>query len=68
MKQPRAIGIIKRQALTTMPFTNDSTLVDDAVALVDDPTALSAGPTVTLPGIRANIRVLRYFTKVKKRR
>lgn len=68
MKQPRVVGIIKKQGLTTMPFTNDSTLVDDPVALVDSPTALSAGPTVTFTGIKANVKPLRYYTKVKKRR
>lgn len=68
MKQPRPIGIIKKQSLTTPPFISDSTLVDDTVALVDSSTALSGGPTSIYPGIKANTSTQRYFTKVKKRR
>lgn len=68
MKQPRVVGIIKKQSLTTMPFINDSTLVDDPTALVNSATSLSAGPTVTFTGIKANVKPLRYYTKIKKRR
>lgn len=67
MMIPRGYSI-KKQALTTPPFINDATLVDDPVVLVDTPTALSAGPTSIYPGIRAKTFTPRYFTKVKKRR
>lgn len=68
MKQPRVVGIIKKQGLTTPPFISDSTLVDDPVVLVDSLTALSGSPTTIYPGIKANAFTPRYFTKVKKRR
>lgn len=64
----KPVAVIRKQTLTTPPFTGDSTLVDDTVALVDDPVALSGGPTTIIPRIPSNARVHRTYTKVKKRR
>lgn len=68
MKAARPIGVIKKQSLTTPPFINDNTLVDDPVALVDDPVALVGGPFTIYPGIKAKAKVPRYFSRIKKRR
>lgn len=68
MIQPRPILRIKKQALTTPPFIGDSTLVDDTVALVDDATALSGGQVTLHTGLRSNVRPVRTYTNIKKRR
>lgn len=58
---------IKHQALTTPPFTTDATLVDDTVRLVDDTTALSGGNVTIISSVRAQVRVPKIYTRVKRR-
>lgn len=51
------VSTIDEQALTTPPFTGDSTLVDDLVALVDDPSALVGGPVTIVEGIQSKVEL-----------
>ena len=67
MTQPRPIVKTKRHPLTNTPVNGDSTIMDDTVMTMDG-TGLMGGPVTLSSGIKANVKSLRYFSKVKKRR
>lgn len=59
---------VKKQVLTTAPFTPDGTLVDDTVALVDDTVALSGGQTTIYSSIKAKTKTLKPRSSIKIKR
>ena len=60
-------GIIRRQPLTETPTNGDSTIMDDTVMTMDG-TGLMGGPVTISSGIKATVKPLRYFSKIKIRR
>lgn len=57
MSNDSPVSTIREQALTTAPFTPDSTLVDDTVALVDSTTALVGGEVSIIEGLQTKVEV-----------
>jgi hypothetical protein len=65
MSTDQPVAKIEQAIHTTVPVTEDDTLVDDTVALVDDPTALVGGPTAVVGELVGKAEIKKNQTVLK---